>query len=379
MQIRKFSANDTRSAMRLVRTELGDDAVILSTRQTGDGVELVSASGYDEDLVKHLVREPKGGATPSSESAPQSEEDTAALTLTETVQDLRTLLERAALRDEAATPARASPLEAARGAQLRELGFSPAVIARLLAAMPSSPTYQLTESLLHDALDAPLDWRTPQALEQGGAIVVMGPTGVGKTTTVGKLAVRLAMRHSTDEIALISTDGHRLGAHHQLQSLGRLLAIPVFEVDALAELQSLLPSLASRRWILIDTAGSGDTGAASRELAGLLAQNDIPMTLLLTLAANTQREALAATLRAYQAPRPHSIALTKTDECVALAPALSTIIERNFSLGLVSSGPDIPEDIALAAAGRRVLAAHLAKELAPKSLLHETETRGLQQ
>ena len=369
MEIRRFSATDTRTAMRQVRDAMGADAVILSTRPVDGGVELVSASDYDPDLLQEFATPERSEAEAPATSAepapaPAPADDDVQRELHATVRGLQALLEQEARRQVPSSSVPSTPQYAARATRLSECGFSSHAVRRLLAQQADSTDYELPPSQLALALLKTIGCDPMTALTDGGTIAVVGPTGVGKTTTVAKLAVRLAMRASTDDIALISTDASRLGAHYQLQSLGRLLAIPVYEVDELRELDAILPALAARRWVLIDTAGSGDTAARALALQRLVTLKGRDLSVLLALAGNAEPAFNDAVLARHSSVLSPTIALTKVDECIGLGPALSTLIKHGRPISLASTGPSIPEDLAV---GSDVLPLIAARALAARN------------
>jgi len=107
-------------------------------------------------------------------------------------------------------------------------------------------------------------------LESQGAVALVGPTGVGKTTTVAKLAARFAVRYGAAQLGLITLDSYRIGAHEQLRSYGRILGVPMHIAQDGATLRELLASLHGKRLVLIDTCGLSQRDERLEEMLSTL-------------------------------------------------------------------------------------------------------------
>lgn len=191
-------------------------------------------------------------------------------------------------------------------------------------------------------------------MERGGAAVLVGPTGVGKTTLVCKLAARFALEHGAREVALITTDSQRIAAHEQLRSFGRIMGIPVRVAAGVEELLPALDAVYDRKLVLVDTAGMGPrdrridiTLAALRDCAPLV-------RCFVVASAATQARDLEAIFARYAPVMPAGAMLTKLDDATLLAPALSAAILHKLPVAYVSGGQRIPEDVEVAAASTLV-------------------------
>jgi flagellar biosynthesis protein FlhF len=182
-------------------------------------------------------------------------------------------------------------------------------------------------------------------IDQGGVIALVGPTGVGKTTTIAKLAARFCLRHGNRQLALITTDGYRIGAQEQLHNYGRILDIPVRTATTATELSDVLHTLAEKRLILIDTAGMGQRDLQLTARLNMLRSGNHPVQALLTLAATTQRSAITHAIRAYSVIRPIAAVLTKIDEAASLGDAISPLVDAGLPLAFVTDGQRVPEDL----------------------------------
>ena len=130
-------------------------------------------------------------------------------------------------------------------------------------------------------------------IDEGGVVALVGPTGVGKTTTVAKLAARFALKHGKRRLALVSLDNFRIGAHEQLLTFGRILGVPVHFAGDADGLRRYLDQLSDKALVLVDTAGVGQRDERLYEQLAPLAGIGEDVRVLLTLAANTERRALA--------------------------------------------------------------------------------------
>ena len=196
--------------------------------------------------------------------------------------------------------------------------------------------------------------------DAAGVTALVGPTGVGKTTTIAKLAARAVLRHGADQVALVSTDHYRIGAAAQLEHYGRLLGVRVYPAYDGESLRKVLEILQGRHTVLIDTAGvAGNDPRLNQQLDILADANQLRATLV--LAANTHAQSLDDSVRAYLPLKPHSAILTKLDEAPNLGGALSVLIRHRLTLDYITDGQRVPEDIS--AADARALVCRAAKSL----------------
>jgi len=184
-------------------------------------------------------------------------------------------------------------------------------------------------------------------VDQGGVFAFVGPTGVGKTTTIGKLAARFVLKHGADKVALVTTDTYRIAGHDQLRSLARILRVPVRVVDESNPLEQVLNSLRHCSLVLIDTAGfrHGDP-LLKAQLQTLAQQPQIKSYLVLSC--NSQQQMLKASLHAYSAAGLKGCVLTKLDETASMGEALGVVIQSQLPIAYTTDGQDIPQHIEVA-------------------------------
>jgi flagellar biosynthesis protein FlhF len=255
---------------------------------------------------------------------------------------------------------RRHPLRARILRDLTRLGIEADVARKLIDELPDKISAEQARYLPLGVLSRSLAVSGRDLAATGGVIALVGPTGVGKTTTIAKLAARAVLRHGAGQVALISTDNYRIGAAAQLEHYGRLLGVRVFPAHDAVSLRQVLTSLRGRQAVLVDTAGvAGNDPRLQQQMELLHDVGDVRVCV--AMAANTQAQALDATIRAYLPLKPQACILTKLDETPNLGGALSTLIRHHLPLDYVTDGQRVPEDIA--AADARALVCRAAQAL----------------
>ncbi len=199
-------------------------------------------------------------------------------------------------------------------------------------------------------------------IETGGIFALTGPTGVGKTTTAAKLAARCAVRYGAKSVGLITTDTYRIGAPDQLRIYGKILGVPVHTVHDFDWLHRTLDMLGDRRLVLIDTIGMGQRDVRVKENLDFL--DGAQVKRLLLLAAPSQPETQEEVVEAYRGRSAIGAVLTKLDEAVKLAPALSVLLRFKLRLRYVANGQRVPEDLHIPDAANLIRASLLPNDRA---------------
>tara|TARA_Y100000782_G_scaffold28123_1_gene31388 strand:- start:8934 stop:10367 length:1434 start_codon:yes stop_codon:yes gene_type:complete len=185
-------------------------------------------------------------------------------------------------------------------------------------------------------------------IERGGMIAFVGPTGVGKTTTIGKLAARYVLKYGSSSLALVTTDTFRIAAHEQLRTFGRILDVPVRVVDATNSLDDVLHSLRNKRLVLIDTAGLNAQEPHSEAQLEMLEGVSLRLKKLLVVSCSSQRRVVEQAYNAYKRLGLNGCVLSKMDESGSLGEAISLIVEKGLPVTYVTDGQRIPDDIDVA-------------------------------
>jgi flagellar biosynthesis protein FlhF len=179
----------------------------------------------------------------------------------------------------------------------------------------------------------------------GGVMAIVGPTGAGKTTTIAKLAARWCMRHGSQDLALVSTDGYRIGARDQLLTYARILGAPMHAANSGRELARVLDRLKSKKLILIDTAGMGPRDVRLSEQLAALQLGAARARVLLALPAQGEGHALEEIVQAFAPLTPVACILTKVDEAASLGAVISTTLRHRLKIAYVCDGQRVPEDL----------------------------------
>jgi len=383
MKIKRYLAADMRNALRAIREEQGPDAVILSSRPTEQGVEVCAAVDLElaagqgtlaeaaelkqlgHSALQELEREASVLVASASDAAVASADDELLAdmfaspppaapnrSVGEELRSLRALLEQqvAALAWNDFT--RREPLKARALADLASLGLDRALALQIVGDLPAG----IGSDQLQRTPYAMLARRIPVCatpMGRGGALMLVGPPGGGKTTTLSKLAARYVLEQDAANLLLISADDERIGSHEQLRSLGRLLGVRVETVlgaNALAARIEALPG----RMILIDTPGalSRDLAAAAQYRA--LRERCKALQTMLVLPASAQGGVVDDAVDNFGIGVSVCCVLTRIDEAVSLGGVLSALARSLLPVAYCCDGPRIPEDLKPARAHRLV-------------------------
>ncbi len=396
MKIKRIFAADMRQAIREVRAAHGPDAVILSSRNVDGGVEVISAVDYDERAVRAALEaestassEPDfrtvldrtmrqktdteapmqrlnvtvGGAVDLDFSAAESAiaepvatstgeptriewtQEPAMREMRAELRTLRSLFESQLTLQEWQRLGQRHPLRITLLQRLTALGLGVDVARKLADHVPESEDPEQAWLQALDLLRQHLPVADDDIVERGGVIAIVGPTGVGKTTTVAKLAARFALRHGRRHVALVTTDNFRIGGQEQLRSFARILGMPVHAAHDREELAAVLADLADKQLVLIDTAGMSHRDMRLSEQLQTLGTAGSPIRVYLVISANTQLPALCEIVRGFRKINPAGCILSKVDEATSLGSALTALLRYRLPVAYLATGQRVPEDL----------------------------------
>ena len=374
MKLRRFAGTDMRDAMRQVRDALGADAVILETSRTATGVEISAAVDGEaaEPVATYTGRGYTSAAGTEPRHADARHDDGPVLRIDQTggsgwfqpprvpnaptgseldemrdeMRSIRSLLEAQLGRLVWDEQARQSPATATLLRNFTLLGLD-ADVARQLAARGAidHPVGGWTSSLR--TLVEQLPMASCDVVADGGIFAVIGPTGVGKTTTIAKLAARAALQHGPEAVGLVTTDTFRVAAREQLETFGQIMGVSVASAMDARSLTEALAALEGRRLVLVDTAGMSQRDPRLPEQLARLKAAGAGLATLLALPATTASGAMREIVDVFRTANPVGCILTKTDEATSLGGAFSALIRSGLPLAYVANGQRVPEDLHL--------------------------------
>lgn len=443
MKIKRFFAADIRQAMRMVKEELGADAVIMSNRPVDGGIEIVAARDFDEQSIHNKLQEQaaeqkeapadktKKIVLPNFDAAkkrlqlldsqrkqcavasifeqpvrshrlptdcdtstvpgsrqnidqyvgyaekiqlrrksemttakvnasigkeeplknvkppekPVNLSDKLLMEMSKELKYLRTAMDTKLANISWAQNSQTTPVRTDLLQRLAGMSISKKLSVMIANHFTDHSDVELVFAKAQEMLVKVLPIAEDNLLETGGIVALIGPTGVGKTTTIAKLAAKFVLKHGSNQIALITTDNYRIGAYEQLNTYGRILDVPVRVASNAEELRDFINGFADKRLILIDTAGMNQRDMKLVEQINTLQQNELTIKSYLVMSAATEYKAMHAIIKAFALFSPQASILTKLDEAVTIGSALSSIIEHNLPLSFITDGQQVPEDI----------------------------------
>ncbi|MBU3550686.1 flagellar biosynthesis protein FlhF [Polynucleobacter sp. MWH-Berg-3C6] len=421
----KFTAANSAEALKMVRDKMGSDAMILSSKDVDEGVEIVAIS---PDALAHLASQKNpflanktSGNQDSNASTPEPQLNTPVFEeitkevlpkITTPSMDVGGLIVKDIITSSPAdasngangvnaNPLAASsvsamptmPTESPRVEQLfseievvkkllqshlassywnnlqqesaghaevtktlLSAGFSPKLCAELVQNLSETGDVKSLLAEVQKRLEHSIKTIDPlEAFDRGGIFAFIGPTGVGKTTTVAKVAARCVLRYGRNQVALLSTDTYRIGAQEQLKVFARILGLPVISLRDSEDLESKLNELSQRHIILLDTAGVNQRDVLMIEQSQLLKEGSRDAHRILVMSSTTdlrtQEDVIMlhnqASIDANQS-RIMGAIITKTDEAAQIAPVLDSLMRHELPLMFLSNGQRVPEDLSQA-------------------------------
>lgn len=392
MQVKRFFAADMRTAMKLVRDELGADASIIGNRRVVGGVELTAALDYqapaaparqpnpalEAELRKTQAKIASAQAELSMRSqvdagkdrqlfapaasfpldSPSISSNTQAAAagaagmgqqaldaMRFELHGLRELIEVQLGSIAWGQMQNRRPQQANLWRRLQRMGLPAEISKPLLERVANIAGPRQAWGMLLAHLSHAIKTPAQEPMDEGGVIALVGPAGMGKTTTLAKLAARYVLKFGAQHIALVSLDSYRIGAQEQIKTLGRILNVSVTLVDPGQSLTQALAPLARKRVVLIDTAGLPANDPALRMQLESLAGRGVNAKNYLVMASTSQGQVLKAAYHSYKRCGLVGCIVTKADEAASLGEVLGLAISQRLPVAYLTDGPAIPDDL----------------------------------
>ena len=398
MNIKRFFGKNSKLALAQVREALGDDAVILSNRTVKGGNEIMAFSEADmeslasaddtevtlnadvvedsrtstleelfqkrmqsekpsmpaksdinEDVAKESANHEMVEATLAQTKAQAKEVNSQIASMMSEIRNMRSIIESQLAEISWGATQQREPIKSKILSTMLTAGFSPGLSKQLIDNLPEKQTEAASKKWVESVLLKNLETMTKddEMLDQGGVFAIVGPTGVGKTTTTAKLAARFVMKHGTENIGLITTDSYRIGGHEQLRIYGKILGVMVHTVKDEADLKLALNELKNKHTILIDTVGVSQRDKMVAEQIKMLSNKRLNIKKLLCLNATNTGDTLIDVVKAYRGQGLSGCIMTKIDEAITLGNVLDVMIREKLKLHYVTNGQRVPEDLHL--------------------------------
>ncbi|MBF0338146.1 MAG: flagellar biosynthesis protein FlhF [Nitrospirae bacterium] len=393
MKIKKYQAKTFAEALVLVKKELSEDAIILSTEEKGGDtpfVEVTAAVDYDINKIRpikdkremhkdHLRKDSTGKAapvkptpteppapvqTPQSAQEKSPKEDPPAKTVTPApdpkVKIAETYTADFKLLVKRLTEDIKGEIESLRDTlqDMKNLGYEMALPPKkrmlLYFLRERSIREEYAILLCEKARDVndvlPLLLGNLKVKKRGSdmkAIMLLGPTGVGKTTTVAKLAANSIKEGK--KAAIINLDTYRIGAVEQVRIYARILGIPLSVVTNTKELKSNLMRYAETKDVIyIDTTGRSPKDEEYLEGINDICQTEVPLELHLIMSVNSDDEFLTEAYKYYRRLPINYLGFTKVDEAVRFGSIYNLLMTYQKPIAYLTTGQKVPDDIEFA-------------------------------
>ncbi|QWD10185.1 flagellar biosynthesis protein FlhF [Polynucleobacter paneuropaeus] len=386
MTMKKFLAKTTRQALMQVKEELGEDATIISNRSINGWTEILARSesitlpgsklldstimseqqaekALQAKRVQETVDLLNGKSIPKT-IAPKASSSVEVMAIQEQpveiinhpqiqgmLKEMREMRNQfqAQLETLSNSTLEFSPNKRDLMSQFLSAGFNLDLAKRVISKLPSDFSAKEAKPWAMNLLAKNMQVLENEAeiMNQHGIYALLGPTGVGKTTTIAKIASRFVLKHGNQDIALISTDTYRIGGHEQLRIYGKILGVEVFAAKDAQELQQTLEKLQDKKLILIDMAGLSQKDKMVNSQLDMLCEASHDIKKIICLNASGTLDTLNNVSKAFAGRGLDGCIITKADEAIGLGGVINVILQNKLKVLYLTNGQRVPEDITL--------------------------------
>lgn len=334
MQVKEFRQPTVREAFQAIRDEFGPSALVLSS-------ELVSARGWRGWVGQREVRvtaQAPDGWTPADEGRSAD----AGRRPPDTIDDVSPLVPVATATAPVVVrpPSPAAPASSL-AARLAAAGIPAAVAEGAAAAVPQRKQRALTAQGVREALASHLAPHAAGDEPFARVEVFVGPPGVGKTTTIAKIAAQERVRRRR-AVGVVAADAFRAGAVEQLRTLSAIIGAPFRTARTLEDIEQALAT--SRQTLLVDTAGRSPRDEDGRDVRRLLGRREGVRTHLV-IPADTSVASARRIVERFTDARPDRVVVSRLDEAEAPSELLAWLLTIGLPISYVTTGQRVPEDL----------------------------------
>ncbi|MED0669337.1 flagellar biosynthesis protein FlhF [Aneurinibacillus aneurinilyticus] len=382
MRVKKYIVDSMSDALQQIRTDLGKDAIILNTKPIKTGgflgmfckkkIEVIAAidpnESKEKETVKNIPQSPASFVAPSTQPAPtfsnvlqtvalqtgsaqRAEEEVQSGSVSKELEEMRGMLWKLMMADDKNTslPEAFIPLRKRLQSQGMEEDVLASLFERMLKEL-SPEEMQDDEKVRQKAKEIIVTMLREASGKHGplqpdtSLVTFIGPTGVGKTTTLAKLAAESTLARQK-KVGMITSDTYRIAAVEQLKTYANILNVPLKIVYSAEELVPTLERLTGCDMIFMDTAGRNYRNKEYVEEINRLLRSPLPNETFLVLSLTAKQEDLEAIIESFKGVRIDKVIFTKTDETSTYGSIFNLIIKYKLALSYITTGQNVPDDI----------------------------------
>lgn len=364
MKLQRFTASSNYKAIMLIQQTLGPDALIYSTRRTAQGIEILAGLPHTEDTTTLNQTKVDANGTHSTQEVNVSINESnigilEALTkklqlIDESVKSLTKQINTKALPQINISPADEQMKRNLVQYHLDKIGFTGAFVQKFTDQYmrQRKGSDVIDERTVTLSLQKMIKIEESECLDGKNICALVGPTGVGKTTTIAKIAKRFIKKHGNESLGFITTDYLDVTAKNHLSHYANLFQVDLEYANNATELAAALEIMQDKKLILIDTYGvSQRDNQHVNSIVDLIESQNSKISAFITLPCNVQESVLNEIVAAFGTKNIRGCILTKQDESVSINAAVSVCLSNKLKFSYICNGQDINQHIEVPSVG----------------------------